>query len=413
MLSIALLIGRLLVAPHDPAPEVTDRAVLFIKRHQLVDPCATPDAGTEDGGAGDGGTPDAGPGDAGTPDAGLDDAGVPDAAVCALQPLDTITMIVQPELGLPYENTSFALLYVTPARPQVTAQASSIFHGLALSTAPTIETETVYVEDRAYGTQCNSSAGCGGGAQHQQSSGGCGSYESSSWAPPSIVDSGVDDGEIDIETVGPYEIVRVQPATSSQLTDWLDQLGYTYEQADVDAITPYINAGYHVVAVRAKISSQIARRMAPLAFTWEGDEIRLPVALGQTSQMSNTPLTVYIAADGRYELPGATIDFAMYTSDDDDGTGFLTRNDVVLDTSQPASADPIAIANGSGQYRATKIVTVEKHVPVSVYCDDGHEGFGCSDCSSGTRRRQIDFGTIAFAALIALRRRRRQRAPRS
>ena len=413
MLSIALLIGRLLVAPSNPPPSnVTDQAVLFIKWHDFVDPCAAPDAATDDGGVGDAGT-DATPADAGADagpdDAGVGDGGVPDAGVCGLQRIDTITMIVQPEVVLAVP-TSFAMLYVTPARPQVTSQPSGVFGELAQATAPMIETVTVHIEDSSLGQQCTGGGGCGGGAEPQQSS-GCGGgyeeYERSPWDPPSVADGGTDG--TGIETVGPYEIVRVQPATAQELTDWLEQLGYTYEQADIDAVTPYLLAGYHVVAARVKATGEIARRLTPLAFTWQGDEIRVPIALGRMPQMplSTIPLTVYIAAEGRYQLPGASVNFAMPTSYPSEA-GFLTRNDVWLDTNQPASADPIAVPSNLGQYRATRTITVEKHVPVAVSCEDDNLGL-CSDCSSGSRR-QIDFGTIAFAALIALRRHRRPRA---
>jgi hypothetical protein len=410
VLSLFLFLGRLLSTPGAPPPEeVSDRALLFIKNQTVID--CTVDAGVDDGGLPDidAGTDAGTPIDAGVPPDAMTDAG-PDAGTCTgLDVVETVTMIVQPELGTVYPDSEFALLYVTPQRAQVTTHEEDIFGDLAIATAPMIEKKIVYIEDPARGEKCSSS-GCGSAPREQESSGGCGAgYESSSWDPPTITDGGADN--TGIETIGPYEIVRAQPADARELEDWLTQLGYHYKEDDVDAVAPYLALDYHVVAVRLSAKRQTVHRTTPLGFTWAGNEIRIPAALGRATlqPLSQIPLTVYIAAEQRYDLPQSNITFAMPTSYGN--SGYLTRNEVTLDTNQPPSADPVAAANGSFDYRATEVVTEERRVPVSVVCNNDDAGLGCGACSTSTgmRRRQIDFGTIALAALIALRRRRRPR----
>jgi len=396
VLHVLILLGRLLAEANTPLPDASDQAVLFIKRSGVVldESCPSGDAGV-DAGMPDGGL-DAGPADAGVTDAGIADAGIPDAGG-SCEPTDAITMVVQPTLGPIVGGSRVALLYVTPARPVVTTDTKDVFGELATVTAPQIEIERVEIQDRALGTQC-ASYGCSFGAPSS-------SYEPSPWTPPVLADAGLGDGGLTIETVGPYSIVRAQPADPQQLATWLTQLGYEYTQGDLDAVAPYIALGWHVVAVRVENPSPLGRRLTPLSFTWAGSEIRVPAALGAAPGATETSLTVYIAAERRYELPDAIVPFAMSTSYGN--MGFLTRNEVLVDPTRPGFTDPIAsaiacVGSYGCEYREIEVVEQRVYVPQIVACD---EGIGC--CNSRKRFR-ADLGMVAVAVAFVLRRPRRR-----
>lgn len=405
-----VVIGRILAESGSPPPDVHDPALLLIKRTDVVVGCTPGDGGM--GGdaavdAGDAGPPDAGL-DAGLPDAGPMDAGVtdapsdgamPDAGTCTMIPGDAVTMIVQPNVATSVDGTRFAVLLVTPARPIVELQPG-IFDELATLTAPIIERRTVEVPDPAYGTECAgweySGGGCGGG--------GGGGGDNPSWTPPPIRDAALGDGAVIEETIGPYQFIRAQPTDTGQLAGWLDGLGYAYMQGDLDAVAPYIELGYHVVAIRVALDAPQNANLTPVALTWPGSELRVPAALGHVTGVGPGLLTVYVAADQKYVLPFAKVRYAKPTGMT--GMTFLTRNEIMLDQSKPVSEDPIAIHVDNLSFQEIETVTEEKRVPVKVDCSDDEGGGCCRDCSarSGTR---YDLGLVVVAAALVLRRRRR------
>jgi len=414
----AVVIGRILAASGSPPPDVSDPALLLIKRHNAVVGCTPDDGGvsgdaavdsaivTGDAGTDDAGTDatidaaiDAGPSDAGVGDGGIGDADVPDASTCTMIPGDAVTMIVQPHVATGLDGTRFAVLLVTPARPIVELQGD-VFSNLARVTAPLIDTEIVEVEDPAMGQVCS---GCG-----SSNSDGCGGDygDDTWWTPPGVGDAGLGDGGLVEEMLGPYQFVRAQPADSMQLAQWLDQLGYTYMQDDLDAVAPYISLGYHVVAIRVSLDKPLRAAMTPIALTWPGSELRVPASLGRGA-VTTGPLTVYIAAEGRYELPGASVPFARFTGGGD--APFLTRNEIVLNQNRPIANDPIATHVADDVFQEVKVVTKYVHVPVSVMCED--RGC-CQDCNARPRTR-VDLVTVVFAVGYVLRRRRRRRSSQS
>lgn len=413
-----VVIGRILVEPGLPPPDVHDPALLLIKRRDVVVGCTSGDAGVGgdaasdavaadaglDGGPSDAGIADASIGDAGTGDAGTGDAGMPDAGTCTMIPGDAVTMIVQPHISTSNDGTRFAVLLVTPARPIVELQGP-IFDELATRTAPLIQTEIVEIKDPVYGTVCEEPepVACGGGG------GGCGGDWGNGgdwWDPPGIGDAGLGDGGLVEEMIGPYQFVRAQPTSSAELAGWLDQLGYAYMQADLDAVAPYIDLGFHVVAIRVAIDRPLSENLTPIALTWPGNALRVPAALGHATGVGPGRLTVYIAAEQKYVMPGAKVPYAQQTSIS--GMTFLTRNEIMLDQSKPVSADPIAVHLDNLPEREVKVVVEEVRVPVEVPCDrepDQDRGC-CGDCNAKPRNR-VDLLLIVGAVAFVLRRRRR------
>lgn len=410
----AVVMGRLVTESGTPPPDVIDEAVLFVKRHNVVvgPGCPGGDAGV-DGGLGDGGVPpdaltDGGVADAsdgGMSDGGVGDGGVPGGGECTSIPGDAITMIVRPRVTTTVDGSRFAVLYVTPARP-VVETTSDVFTQLGYITEPIIEHKTVEVEDPALGKQCEP-CGCGGGGDY--GGGGCeGGYGGGDyWNPPGLGDAGYGDGGLVVETTGPYQFVRAQPADAAQLASWLDQLGYAYTQDDLDAVAPYIALGYHVVAVRVAITSSSDANLVPISITWPGSEIRIPAALNRATGIGPWPLTVYIAAETRYEFAGASVPYAMRTSGAD--MAFVTKNQIRVYLDKPPSADPIAAQASYVEYHETKVETEYVHVPVSVQCDCD-DGGCCRNCNTRSKAR-MDWVVLATCVAFVLRRRRRPRPP--
>ena len=395
MLAVTLILARVIAENGATMPRVEDGDVLLVKRQDVVigEGCSGMDAGVGDGGVD---APDAS--DAGPEDAGVDDGGVPDAgadAGCETIPGDAVTLVVQPRFSQLTTGARFALLMVTPARPIVEIHQHGVFAELDTVTRPQVIVHETEVEDPSLGKQCG--GGCGFAASTYE--------EPPSYTPPGLGDGGLGDldGGYTVDTIGPYEVLRAQPVDTAELETWLRGLGYLTLPADVAAIAPYIERGYTVVALRVKIDGLSEGSLMPISLTWPGTELRLPVALGSPAGSGPRETTVYIAADERYELPGAAVPFAYPTSFGREG--FLTKNVVVLDDdSDNPDDDPVAIGGGPHITRETEEKYVVKRVPVR---DCGDIGCGCGDCSA-SRPPPGDWVIGApIVAFVLMRKRRR------
>jgi hypothetical protein len=307
-------------------------------------------------------------------------------------PGDAITMVVQPHFSAADMPAHFAMLYVTPSRPIIEVTYDP-FKSLRSLTAPEHIVEEVEVPDPAYGRECRGYEGCGGGNDQ-----GCTPQYNPTYTPPGYGGTDTTDGGVVVEMVGPYQVLRVHPTDRDELIGWLDQVGFEYDTADVDALTAYIMRGYHVVAVRMAPTVPTAT-LQGLAITWAGSALSIPAALNTVADS----LTVYIAADGTYAFPGAQIKFSDLA-----GTTYVTRNELYLTSSTSPDEDPIATRQAQDlHYREVIRDTVEVHVPVQVDCDEpAHEDRGCcSDCNTH-RRVRLDMIILALAVMFVVRRRR-------
>jgi hypothetical protein len=391
-----IVLGRILAEPNSPPPDVDDEAVLLIKRQDVTIGCTPQDASV----LGDAAYDAAPSADAGAADAGASDAGTPDGGTCESIPGDAVTMIVQPHVTTSLDGTRFAVVLVTPQQP-IVELAGDVFTGLAQATAPVQEIHTVEVPDSSLGTRCASyysGGGCGGGYDY----GGGGA----TWDPPAVTDARLGDGAVVSETIGPYQFVRAQPTSTSELARWLDLLGYAYMQTDLDAVAPYVALGYHVVAIRVAVAKPLVAPMIPIALTWAGSELRVPAALGHGA-VAPGPLTVYVAADGRYEFANGRVRFAGRTSAMTGTETYVTRSEIMLDQNQAPAFDPIAFRVLDGNLREIETVTQEVHVPVRVDCSRDDSGGCCSDCSARPRTRYDILSIVAALAFVLRRPRRR------
>jgi len=405
MLAVALVFARVVLEPASAPPLLTDDAVLLVQRHGVyVGGCpgtdAGPDGGLPDAANGDGGTD---PGlDAGVPDVATDDAGT-DGGTGACETIagDAVSMVVRPRFEVGSTGSRFALLFVTPSHPIVETVPDQ-FAELGALTAPKTEIHVTEIPDPSLGSQCDlGGGGCGG------------TYDPpTTFDPPPIGDAGFGDGGVGVEMVGPYEIVRAQPADVPALAALLDSFGYVYEQADLDAIGPYLERGYFVVAVRIAIAGQDQQtegRLATLQLTWAGSELRLPAALGTTGPDG---LTAYVAADGRYEFPAATVRYAHRTFSGE--TRFLTRNELIDTNPMSPDEDPVAFSvAGDPEYVETNVIEQTEHVPIQdcgIDCGGG-PGCGCGECNA-QGAMQTHAGVLAVVVALVMRPRRRRRRRR-
>jgi hypothetical protein len=181
-------------------------------------------------------------------------------------------------------------------------------------------------------------------------------------------------------TVGAYDVALLSHATLVEIAGWLDRQGYAYAQADLDAVAPYVESGWTVVALRMNLdANQRGLGLAPMAFTWAGSAARLPLAISRQPQALTLPLTVYVYADGRYELPGASVAYAWRVGG---ATPFLTRLELMVRLDQGPERDPVAMRVADTLYRET--ATIHRDIRIPVRCQallagpsGGDEGGGC------------------------------------
>ncbi len=427
----AWAICRIVGAPGAPPPVVLpQQSVLVIKRRQNVDEqCQPPqdggtdapdgaaaappdaaaatseDANTNDANANadDAGARDAGPNDAGPNDAGPSDAAWP----CSPVEDDTITMVVQPRFRIGNDGATFALLMVTPSAPAVSVASSQLFRDLALATAPEPEVVPVYVEDESLGYQCrdpkwvsdDSSIGCSVGAADG------GGYQLPDPDPVTLPEP---DDAVLIDTVGSYQVARLQFSDADALATWLDDNGYAYGPDDLDALRPYIADGWTTVAVRVSTESALDGGLEPLSLTWVGEEIRLPLGVSRQSTPAEAWIAVYIAAEGRYDMDGGSVRYAQPTSTG--GASFLTRSDLWVDLTQGADADPRARrVSGSPLFRETVPVEQKIRIPSSKCPDPPDDDDDSCSCGSSGYPAPSALAALLFVMAGALRASRRRR----
>ncbi len=347
--------------------------------------------------------------DAGTtPDAGVDvdvpeDAGfAADAGSgCDSEPGEAITMIVQPRFFAGEDGARFAFLMVTPGFPEVIPARASVFRDLALETAPALQIRERLVQDEALGYQCRERAGgCApSGSYHDPVGQGDGVRVPD---PPPVLPEPDDAARID--TVGAYEVARLTIATVTELAAWLDDAGYVYTVDDLAALEPYVSDGWTVIAVRVAAEPGYRGGLEPLAFTYPGTEIRVPVGVSRVvGAPGEMQLTVYVAAEGRYDVPGGTV---RYAEDTPVGRAqFLTRTDLWIDLTLGADADPVAERHPSDAgVREVEILEQIVRIPVNR-CPDEDIG-PCSDCAAHGGPGGGGLALFGLCALALLRRRR-------
>lgn len=323
---------------------------------------------------------------------------------------DTVTWIVQPRFSIGPDGSRFALLMVTPAAPVVETAPESTFLDLAATTAPREIIQERYIEDRKLGYQCDDPKFGG-----TSSSTGCGSYAEvgSGWEPPDpsgegAADAGTPDGYIRVNTVGSYHVAILGVRDGDELADWLDRAEYNHDDDDIAALRPYLEAGWIVTAVRVSSDHAVeSGGLEPLSFTFEGTDMRLPLGVARQPEGGRALLKIYVAAEGRYELPGAALSYADWVPDE--RPTFLTASFLDVDLTRTAGDDPVAgRAAVDTVFHEEYTITREIRIPSSE-CPRDDDGLGLCDCRvGGSPGSQVGMLLMAVAcAAVVLRRRRR------
>lgn len=414
-------ICRVVQEEGSPPPVIApEQSVLLIKHDDVVirSECGGTDAGSQDGGLTDasvglddaglgGNTFDASPvslldgGQGPSLDAGNVDAG--DPPICEEIRGEAITMIVQPEFTLGADGSRFALLMVTPSWPLVAVADRDILHDLAVATSPEVLVYESYIEDASLGYQCSdpkwNAQGCGGGAW---------SSSGSDWRPPNSdpFPSGDPPQIPEIQTIGAYEVARLNVGNTLELADWLGSFDYLYTDADLAATEPYIDMGWTIVAVRVRHDFGHHGGITPLSFSWAGSELRLPTGISVAPPPSESHLTVYVSAEQRYDFPQSNIPYAQPAGFG--GGSFLTRNDMWVDLSLGADSDPIAFAS-SGLERES--VSVERVVRIPSSRCPQRESESESDDGCGCNVRGVPGVGSLLLLLVCVFGLRRRRSP--
>ncbi len=334
----------------------------------------------------DAGAPDAAPP---APDASAD-ASTADASPCDTRYGDTVTMTVQPRFSTGSGGARFALLMVTPGNPLVQLEGTGFFTTLDEMTKPAVVYEDTIIETPTLGNQCEDpkypayeycqggGSGGGGGWDDSGSGMGCGGGGGGGGGgdgygeppPPNLddllptIDAGLPD---DTQIVGSYEVAVLGTHDTAALAAWFDAHNYGYTKVDLDAVAPYIERGWVVVAVRMAVTSLDEAALEPLSFTWEGDAMTLPVALSSGPGAIPLPARLYVRAEGRYDFPGAFVSYAQPM-----GSGaFLTRNELWTNPSGNVADDPVAFRQADDPYLAEEVIRREIHIPMP----------GCGPCT--------------------------------
>jgi hypothetical protein len=394
------------IAEEGTTPPVIDPAqavMLVLEQGVPVGPCLAPGTTMLDGG---GALDDAGSfDDAGSAldDGGgaLDDAGTiytpPDlSASCRRRKGNAVTMIVQPTFSSA-GSAQFAVLVVTPDVPTVTLAQSSLFHDLAVATAPLVQHQEKDIEDPKLGKQCIGYVGCA--ADFSPTPNMPPSYQPPS---PTADDAGL---PADVTTLGPYDVAVLGGADLAAVEAWLTAHNYVFSDKDVAALGPYLNLRWTVTAVRVSTTDLQFAPLTPIAFTFESDILRLPVAIARDPAGGQMPLTVYVVADGRYDFTGAKVPYAE-DSNAVSGTTFLTRSDLTVDLTAPLDLDPIGVRDYSNTTHQDVLTVIdEKHVPVTD-CGCSSGGFHGCGCEVGGRRMvPWPFVTLVLVMVVGLVRR--------
>jgi MYXO-CTERM domain-containing protein len=254
------------------------------------------------------------------------------------------------------------------------------------------------IEDPKLGEQCSFGGGCG---LDYSSAGNRGLPPDYQPPAPGNQDAGLPP---DLTTLGAYELAVLGGADLNAVENWLTAHNYFFDANDVAALAPYLASGWTVTAVRVRSTPISKTPLTPIAFTFESDVLRLPVAVARDPSGGQMPLTAYVAAEGRYDFSGASVPYAEYSSAVS-STEFLTRNDLRIDLSAPIDLDPIAYRDyQNNEHQDTVTVVDEVHVPVTR-CDWGCRGCACS--VSG--ERVVPFPALALLALLGFRVLRRRR----
>ena len=96
----------------------------------------------------------------------------------------------------------------------------------------------------------------------------------------------------------------INAQSHSEITDWARERGYLPGAMDTEVVQSYLDEGYSILAVEATSQAYLkhgkrVNRIQPLAFTYAGDRITIPLKSAASAGITKKKLTVWIAAETR------------------------------------------------------------------------------------------------------------------
>jgi len=127
---------------------------------------------------------------------------------------------------------------------------------------------------------------------------------------------------IDLPQVGPYEPELVSSEDPGALIVWLNDNGYLITPEMEPFVADYVADGLKFLAMKLAPDADTSD-VAPVKFTYSGDEPMVPISLTAVSAEPEMGVLVFIAADGRYAASNYNnleIDTARVRADPRSGT---------------------------------------------------------------------------------------------
>ena len=96
----------------------------------------------------------------------------------------------------------------------------------------------------------------------------------------------------------------INAQSHSEITDWARERSYLPGAMDTEVVQSYLDEGYSILAVEATSQAYLkhgkrVNRIQPLAFTYAGDRITIPLKSAASAGITKKKLTVWIAAETR------------------------------------------------------------------------------------------------------------------
>ena len=210
-------------------------------------------------------------------------------------------VVLVPRVQVRGNPDDVGILVPTPSAPEFQTVGASVFNEGARLTAPLLRRRST------------SSRGSGCGFS--------GSDDESFDADPTLLDDGTT--VISQQTVGGFDVTVLAAQNSSALIEWLDENGYAHGVDDDSVLDEYVANGWVFTAMRRAVQEGDKRDRsfvwdtAPVAMSYDADELHYPMALAALSASTSdaTKVLVYTIADQRMTFEGARTTYANRVSD--------------------------------------------------------------------------------------------------
>lgn len=193
---------------------------------------------------------------------------------------DKQEVTVHVQIAYEGDAEDFAWIVPVPEAPELVLSSDRMFRELSWRTAPQFQLEH---RER---DQCEGGINSGG-------------YAEVDGAASSSTPSAEDGVEVVAEQrVGPYETVVLLADTSAELLTWLQNNDYILPDALDPVLAPYVAQGSHFVALRLAKTDSVGQ-LPPLAMTYPGTALSIPIQLTSIAAADDMRLGVYILGESR------------------------------------------------------------------------------------------------------------------